>query len=83
MILKTPYLRTARKNFAVHQTLGIRPGFVFEKIGVMKNDISIRNNGIAGEQRYGAQPIKGCQTENERTSIKKWRIFTRGAKAKA
>jgi hypothetical protein len=33
----------------MHQALGLRPGFVSEKVGVIKNDISTRNNGIVRE----------------------------------
>jgi len=67
----------------MQQILGLRPGFVSENVGIIKNDISTRNKGIVREQHYWAQPAKRSQTENDRKSSKKWRIFTRGAKAKA
>jgi len=33
----------------MHQALGLHPGFVSETVGVMTDDISIRNNGIVRE----------------------------------
>jgi hypothetical protein len=66
----------------MHQALGLCPGFVSEKVDLIKNDISIRNNGIVRDRYNRVQPTKGRQTENEKTSIKKRNIFTRAAKAK-
>jgi hypothetical protein len=33
----------------MQQTLGLRPGFVSEKVGIIKNDTFIRNKGIVRE----------------------------------
>jgi hypothetical protein len=33
----------------MHQALGLRLGFISENVGIIKNYISVRNNGIVRE----------------------------------